>query len=645
MAREHDKVTYKFGEFSLDTGRRVLLRGTDRVPLSPKEFDALVLLAESGGEAVGRERLMQSIWPDTFVADTSLARNISVLRKYLGTGAIETVPKFGYRFALAVTVALPDESGADVQPRTGEPPSLAYTAREYVVGAETRSKEARDRSSPVVSASVLVSVIVVGAIAIAALLSAPRTQPGTTLNPTVPTLAVLPFENRSNDPRQSDYLRDGLAEELTGRLSRLNYNRLRVLARASTRQYLNTTEKPLAVAAELNARYLLDGTVLFSGSQAHLTVELIDGPAQTIVWSREFVRPVADLSAVQDEVVERVVQTTGVEMGREIGTTQLPGETTSPEARDAYLQARYALEQKTLFSERQALEKFRLAARLDPNYARAYQGISETYIFMPVPIHEENRLAQARDAALKAIRLNEQLAEAHRDLAWTLFNEDRDLDGADREYRRALELNPNDARAHHWYAQLLAAEKRGGESLREATTGYQLDPRSIGSGYNYAFMLIEAGLMQAGIRVLEDLLKREPDRDVIWGYLGIGYARLSEFDKSARAYQRAAALDPVDAGYQAASAYAFAMEGDTDEAKSIIRDEERKYASGIHVPGAAMAEAYLGIGDKEKAIMWLKRGEEDRSFTLFEAETEPIYSALADDLRFKEIVADLRKPR
>lgn len=623
-ARGPERVHY-FGEFSLSRSARTLSRKGELISLTPKEFETLLLLVECAGNAVKKEELIRTIWPDTFVGDGSLARNISVLRKHLGAEAIQTIPKFGYRFSLPVSA---NEGGSALETRTSDAPAQV---------AEMLPMAGPTRVTPIPWLGAVVALLA-GLLLTGFVIRYDRLFKGET-----PKLAVLPFRNLSMGPAANDYLRDGLADELTARLSRLDYTRVKVLARGSTRQYLGSSKTPAQISSELRAKYLLDGSVAFDDEGAHLSVELINGPDESILWSKHLSGPVADLSSMQEQIVQSVEASTHAAPQRRV-TDSLPGETTIVEAHDAYLRGRFCLEQKTLASEQQALVSFQSAVKLDPRYARAYEGISETYIFMAGYILPQKPFSLAREAAETAIRLNEQLGEAHRDLAWTLFNGDSELGLAETEYRRSIELNPDDARAHHWYAQLLAAERRSVESLQESTAGYQLDPRSTGSVQNYGFMLIEAGQAGEGIKVLEDLLKREPSSDVIWGYVAIGYSRLGRYDKAAWAFDKAVEISPVKSGYEAAFAYALAMNGDTVKARTIVQKLEKNYAAGTWVPGEAMTVAYIGLGEKEAAFEWLQRGVADRGVTLLEANTEPIYSAFNGDPRFTAILVRLGLP-
>ena len=469
---------------------------------------------------------------------------------------------------------------------------------------------------------------------------------GAVAAPPIVRLAVLPFHNTSPHPAETDYLRDGFNDELTARLGALQPRQLRVLARGTTRQYLDSTKSPAIIAVESGAHYLIEGSIGFNAGHAQIMASLVNPADQTIIWSRTFNGTAGELDAIEGEIVEAV--------GSNLDLPEAPAATraasqpstavhVSPAAYDEYLRGRFELEQKNLAGYRRALGHFQTASTLAPGYAQAWAGIAETYIFMGGIIPMNECFRRAREAALKAIQLNPSLGEAHRDLAYILMNDESDLHGAEREYKRAIELNLDDARAHHWYAQLLAAQRRTPEALAEATAGYQLDPRSVGSGSNYGFILVAAGDARRGTAVLEDLVKREPTIDYAWGYLGFGYLRLGQFQQAAAAFDQASALSTLKVNYSACAAYARARGGDSSAAASTLAELERLQRSGKFVPAQSMVMVYLALGRREQARQWLLKGAEDRTVTLFEANTEPVYAEMKDDPGFASILARLQK--
>ena len=631
------------------------------------------MLVEVAGQAVSRETLVRTIWPDTIVGDTSLGRNISVLRRHLGADAIQSVPKFGYRFTLPVTTAetpvcppeLPAESDASETAFAGAPPNSAKGPAgqplEAEAGSHSFSVAAQVpalRSLPVRSLAVAgVALLFAGAVPAWTLLHrhVQAVQPAIASArpiaavPPVLRLAVLPFHNTSGRQAETDYLRDGFDDELTARLGALQPHRLRVLARGTTRQYLNSDKLPSVIAAESGAHYLLEGSIGFAAGRAQLMASLVNPVDQTIMWSRTFSGSVAELDTIEGEIAEAVAD--NLDLTGPSGATRSTASThvlpatqhVSAVAYDEYLRGRFELEQKNLEGYRRALGHFQTASTLAPDYAQAWAGMAETYIFMGGNIPMNECFRRAREAAIKAIQLDPGLGEAHRDLAYILMNDESDLGGAEREYRRAIELNLDDARAHHWYAQLLVAQRRGPDALAKATAGYQLDPRSVGSGSNYGFMLIATGNPASGVRVLEELVRREPAVDYAWGYLGFGYLALRQFAQASAAFDRASTLSSLKINYKACAAFARARGGDSSEAAATLAEYQGLQRAGKWVPAQSMVMVYLALGQHDLARQWMLKGAEDRTTTLFEANTEPVYSEMKDDPGFPAVLARLQR--
>ena len=681
---------YHFGPFILDMKGRLLCLDATSIPLTQKEFLTLTLLVEAAGRAVSRESLIRTIWPDTTVGDTSLGRNISVLRRHLGSDSIQSIPKFGYRFSIPVTVVRdsPAQVSPDSAPAAGPSVSTAAAAAGESakrtspsgVALGTSGEPAHEaalpqpfvepeRAAPAIAQPerlasapgglrtpvpagrglgaaglLLLTLLAAGGGWTLRRRRAPPTSPAAVSAAAVIRLAVLPFHNTSPHPQETDYLRDGFDDELTARLGAFQPRQLRVLARGTTRQYLDSSKPPPVIAAESGAHFLLEGSIGFTAGRAQIMASLVNPADQTIVWSRTFAGRLDELEAFESEITEAVGSNLDLPHPVPSRRAKTPAAgRVSPAAYDEYLRGRFELESKTLDGYRRALNHFQTASTLDPKYASAWSGIAESYIFMGgiIPMNECYR--RARVADIKAIQLDPELGEAHRDLAYILMNDERDLAGAEREYKRAIELNLDDARAHHWYAQLLAAERRNAESIAEATAGYQLDPRSVGSGSNYGFMLIAAGEPGQGVTVLEELTRREPAVDYAWGYLGFGYLRLKQFERAAAAFDRAASLGTLKVNYSSCAAFARARSGNVAAAAGMLAELENMQRAGKWVPAQSMAIVYLALGRRKEAGEWLLKGVEDRTTTLFEANTEPVYSEMKDDPGFPQLLARLQK--
>jgi TolB-like protein/DNA-binding winged helix-turn-helix (wHTH) protein/Tfp pilus assembly protein PilF len=639
-------MLYKFTEFQLDTGARKLLRGGAVVPLTPKEFQTLHLLVDAQGRALEREFIMESVWPDTVVGDSSLGRNISVLRRHLGSEAIESVPRFGYRFGLPVAVC------DGPAPATGAPEpqdAIATHDEEAITREQSLAKPAlKEQSGPpfwnVISTRaalrgvvglgiVLAAVSVAAKIGVGRRIAAREAAAGAAAKDLgTQRLAVLPFRNISANAAGSDYLRDGMAEVLTARLGELNLPHLQVLARSTTGQYLNTSKPAAVIAAETGAQYLLEGSVRFDDNQARVTTYLVDAKSQTIVWSQVQERPLRELPSIQEEISNRIAQNpvfAGPEFSSRGHAPHEDGAAEAlPEAHDEYLRGRFELSQDRRDSYQRALTHFEQAVKLDPGFARGYAGIAEAYIFMTDSLPLTFCYAKAHDAILSALQLDQSVSDAHRDLAWLQMYERNDPAGAEAEFRRALELNPDDARTHHWYATMLSDLRRYNEAVKEASIGYELDPRSAHSAASYGAILVEAGDVDHGKQMLDLALKLDPEYEAAWGYMGRAYLRMRKFDESAAAYNHAASLENFSASYLADAAYARAKSGDTSDAVKLLHLLEQKTARREWFPAQAMAMTQIAVGNKAEARQWLQKAVDDHTVTIFELNHEPFYTEL-----------------
>lgn len=637
-------MVYQFAGYQLDPGARRLLKGEDAVALSPKEFQTLLLLVEAQGRALEREAMIQSIWPDTVVGDTSLGRNISVLRKHLGSDAIEAVPRFGYRFALKITVC----DGAATHTATQAQTTPDIDPAEHQPVHERRSWPFwKTGSTRAASGKFILIAIILSAAAFAAM-KGPARRVWATVTPLKPSgivrLAVLPFRNISPRAPETDYLRDGIADELTARLGELSLAHLQVLARSTTSQYADTTKSTSSIASETGARYLLEGSVRFENNDAHITAYLVDAETQAVVWSQVLDRPVHDLSSVQDEIANHIAANPAFAITP--GTTRRTDDASVlPEAHDEYLRGRFEIGQARRDSYQRALTHFEQAVKLDPGYAKGYAGIAEAYIYMTDTLPLTFCYAKSHDAVMSALQLDDTLSEAHRDLGWLQMYERNDPTGSEAEFRRALELNPDDARTHHWYASMLSDQQRYKEAVQQANIGYQLDPRSAPSAASYGYMMVQAGDLDHGRQIIETALKLDPDYEAAWGYLGMAYLRLQNFQQAAAAYDHAASFESFSASYLADAAYARAKAGDPTQARRMEQLLTQRTERHQWFPAQAMAMTQAALGSKAGTREWLQKAVEDNSVTVFELNHEPFYSEMKDQPDFPRLLADAARTR
>src|SRR5215471_18634724 len=456
---------YQFGEYTVDTDQRVVLYAGQPLPLTPKVFEMLLFLVQNGGRIVEKEELMKRLWPDIHVEEANLTSNIQQLRKALGDNArnpvyIATVARRGYRFIAPIIIEeVTTIKGTDRTRRAGARPSW--------------------RRWPVILGIAIVLFATSAGWYLWSHRSAlPQPAGGKFI------LAVLPLKNLTGDEAQ-EYFSDGLTEEMITQLGNLDPERCGVIACTSVMHYKNSQESLNQIGRDLGVQYILEGSVRRESDRVRITAQLIQMKDQTHLWAREHEREVGDLLSLQSEIAREVTDEIHLTLGsqaRHEPASQTSSPTpTSYEAYDLYLKGQYFFNQRSVAGFLQAVDYFKQATTKDPTYARAYAGLADCYALIGGYSErpEPDFMPKARDAARRAIELDGNLAEAHTALALIVQNYDWDWQTAEKEFRRALELNPNYATAHHWYAEHLTWLGRFDEALSESERARQLDPLSL----------------------------------------------------------------------------------------------------------------------------------------------------------------------
>ena len=468
----------RFGTFEADLGSRELRKGGVRIKVHGQPFEVLAMLLNRPGEVVPREELRQRLWStDTFVDfDAGLNTAINRLREALGDSAenprfIETVPRRGYRFVAPVEAEISKPRAANG--RSSEAPS------EVVQKAAPTSARIHARRVMVLTLGLALIVVL---LAVLSLTGMRERLFGRKNVAHIESLAVLPLANLSGDPRQ-DFFADGMTEDLITDLGKIGA--LRVISRTSVVQYKGTKKALPEIARELNVDALVEGTVARSGNHLRITASLLQASPEKHLWAESYESEAGDILTLQGQVAQAIAHQIQVKLTLE--EQRLLGDTrpVDPQAHDDYLMGRYLCGKDT----REALEKgikyFELAIKEAPSDPLGYAGIANCYVLLAwggdifvEDLSPAQVLPKARDAASQALRLDENLAEAHTSLANIEMVLNWNWAGAEREFKRAIALNPNYSPAHVYYAHYLAAMGRSEESVEEAERSLQLDPFS-----------------------------------------------------------------------------------------------------------------------------------------------------------------------
>jgi len=617
----------EFGPYRLVPAERAIYREGQLVPLPLKAVEVLLVLADAPGRIVSREELIRRVWPDVVVEEGNLSRHVSTLRSVL-VGApdsgqyIETVPKRGYRFvapfrwveegvATATQPPLPaDESAV---PRAGPAPHLpppsrvasAFPGRAASApsGAETPgvavpagSARARIRSAWFGGA---VTAAAVGVLASAGwvLWRAPDQQTARLM------LAVLPVANLTGDADR-EILSDGLTEELIGRIGRLEPSALGVIARTSSMAYKGQRKTVAHIGRELGVDFVLEGSLRWVEERPRVAVQLVRVRDQSPVWAREYDRPLRELSTLPDEVAVAVALEARLPLSPETHGRLASRRGVDPRAYQAYLAGRYHLALRTRKALEQSLEDFRKAVEIEPAFAPAHAGLADSHNLLQFYGYTRGAVGiiYAREAAQRALALDDGLAEGHAALGYVNFMWLWEWPAAEREFRRAIALDANHAPAHHWYALFLAAMGRPEEARREIELARRLDPVSRILGAAAGYVAFYGRDYPRAERECRSVLEDAPEFLVARAVLGMALTGQGRHAEAVDAFREAIELDRGATGaYLGDLGHAQARFGNRDGALATLARLDDWARQGVPVQyGRALV--HVGLGDAGAAL-------------------------------------------
>ncbi|HKZ53061.1 MAG TPA: tetratricopeptide repeat protein, partial [Candidatus Acidoferrales bacterium] len=456
------------------------------------------------------------------------------------------------------------------------------------------------------------------------------------------SLAVLPLENLSGDPEQ-EYFVDGMHEELIATLGKIGA--LKVISRTSVMQY-KQQRKPLPeIARELGVDAVIEGSVRRAGDQVRITVQLVDARADKHLWAESYQRQLRDVLALQSEVAQAIANEIKVNLTPTEQALVARARPVDPEAHEAYLKGRYYWNKRSPEGLKKGLEYFQEAIEKDPAYPVAYVGLADTYemltLYGVVPPTEAYPRAKA--ALAKALELDDTLGEAHASLA-SLNWDDWDWRGAEREYRRALEVNPNYPTAHHYYAVYLSASGRYEEAIKEIRRARELDPLSPIIRGAEVMILFFARKHDEAIRESHKAL--EIDRNFGWfhGWRGAAYLEQGMFDSALADFEQHAAVSATS-DVLARLGYAYGRVGRRADALKIMRELEQR-SKREYVSSFDIALVYIGLGDRTEALAWLERAYQNKEGVMWLTglKVNPWFDGLRDDPRFQDLLRRMNFP-
>jgi TolB-like protein/DNA-binding winged helix-turn-helix (wHTH) protein/Flp pilus assembly protein TadD len=624
----------RFGTFELDLRAGELRKHGLRVRLQEQPFQILAMLLAHPGEVTTREELQKKLWPaDTFVDfDHGLNKAISKIREALGDSAesprfVETVARRGYRFLAEVKVAdtAPVHSP---EPATQPHPSTEGRERPDLVREQVMPKTfARSLAWKV---SVFAILLVMASLVTWKLYSWKRPSP------LIRSLAVLPLESLSSDASQ-DYFADGMTDELISDLGQISA--LRVISRTSVMAY-KRARKPLPqIARELNVDAVVEGTVLRSGDQVRITAQLIEASSDKHLWSQSYEGELRDTLALQSKVARAIADQIRINVNSQEQAALKNVRVVNPQAYESFLKGRYFWNKRTADGLTVALAYFNQAIDEDPKYAQSYSGLADTYALLGdwqyAAMTPKEALPKAKAAAIKALELDSALGEAHNSLAFCLDGFDWDFDSAGKEFRRAIELNPGYATAHHWYAWHLSLLGRYDEAIVEMRKAESLDPLSIIINADLAEVLVLSHSYDEAIRQSHKTIEMDPNFALAHNQLGQAYLQKQMHGEAIAELQKAVQLSEGSPTCMANLARAYAASGKRSEAAKLLSDLKRRSNPG-YSHASEIAVIYAALGDKNQAMTWLEKGYEER----FNPGVllRPGFDPLRSDPRFQNLV-------
>jgi TolB-like protein/Flp pilus assembly protein TadD len=453
----------------------------------------------------------------------------------------------------------------------------------------------------------------------------------------IDSILVLPLANTGGDPN-AEYLSDGMTESLINQLTQLR--NLRVMARTTAFRYKDKAVDPQQVGRELGVRAVLTGRLQQRGDAVTMQFDLINVDNGAQLWGEQYQRRLAELPLIQQEMAREVVGRLKLSLSGGERAQLAKHETSNSEAYQAYLKGRFYWNKRTENGIKKAIEYFQQATESDPNYARAYAGLADSYGLLPqysaTPAHEA--MPQAKRAVQKALELDDRLAEAHASLASILELYDWDFAGAEREFRRAIELDPNYPTAHQWYAALLGEVfGRFDEAIAEAKRGQQLDPLSLIINKAVARQLATARRYEEAIEQFNKTLEMDPNFNSARWELAGAYAGRRMYAEALATYQEAINRAGRELDYLANLGHDYALAGREDEARKLL-GELRERAKREHVSAAYFAMVYSGLGEKDQAFAWLDQAYAAHDYNLAYLKTDRRFDNLRSDPRFAELL-------
>lgn len=648
---------YEFGPFQFDAGRQTLTRDGAITQLKGKASELLLVLIERRGQVIEKDQLMKLLWPDTVVEENNLTVHMTALRKALGDSPneqryIATIPGRGYRFVAEVPEPAPEQEAQEIifAQRTRASVTIeedvegeglnahAIESSNDAIAAPSRSLLPTTLSgsrSGVLRRSAALSLILIALIGAAFYFWTTKKSQRTSARAGAKTIAVLPFKLLGAD-ESDEYLGIGLTDALITRLGRLR--QIVVRPTSVVRKYSGVQTDPVEAGQALQAEAVLEGSIQRAGDRVRVTVQLVNSQDGSHLWTEKFDHKFTDLFAFEDSLSLRLADALSLELTGGEKQSLVRRGTENPQAYQLYLKGRFYSERLTQDGFKKSFDYLNQAIALDPNYASAWDGLAYYHInTVDLIASPREAFPRAREAAQRALANDEALAEAHISMAIIEWQYGWRFDAAEREFKRAIELNPTLAFAHQYYGFYLSLMGRFAEALTECARGQELDPLTpmiaaqVGQTYYYAHQYDQA------ITRLNEIVDMDPNWWLGQVLVGRAYEQAGALDRAIAKYEQARRLDETIPEILMDLGRAYAVSGKRRQAEEVLT-RLRKQADGSYAAPFQIAMVYTGLGNKDQALASLEKAYEARSWYMTWLKVEPALDSLREDARFKDLV-------
>lgn len=619
---------FRFGAFEVNPRSCELRKHGIRIKLQGKPFQILTVLLERPGDLVSRDELRRCLWPDDEYGefDQSLNTAIKKLRQALGDSAgspryVETQARLGYRFVAPVEV-IGAEPGVSGPSASDIAPSVPAKRRVYLWATGAVA-------------------LVVCTVATYFYIGRISRESQWTAGP-VASIAVLPLVNLTPGAEQ-DYFADGLTDALITNLAQIGA--LRVISRTSAMQYKGTQKLLPAIARELRVDMIVEGTVQRAGERVRVTVKLVRAPAESYLWAESYERDLRDILSLENEMAGAIARKIEIHLTPRESQQLSRAPRLNPQAYEAYLKGRFFWNIRSAESLLKGIQYFEQAISKDPDYALAYAGLADCYNMLSYyggakPI---DSFPKAEAAAEKALLLDSRTAEAHAALGFVRLHYDWNWAGAETAFRRALELNPGYANAHHWYSHYFLATGQTGLALAHAKRALELDPLNLSITTHLGHQYIYAEQYDDAIAQVRKALEINPAAARAHAWLGRAHEGKRQFDAAETEFREAVRLSADDPRMTAGLAHLFASRGDLDAARHLLKSLETRSVSN-YAFAYSLAALHVALGDQDRAFEWLDRACLARPEELIYLKADPDLKALRSDPRFSTLLRRIGLP-